>query len=832
MSQLKFALRSLTKTPFVTAVAVLSLALGIGANAAIFSLFEQMLLRPLPVEAPEQLVNLGAPGPTPGSTSCSQAGNCDEIFSYEMFRDLERAQSGFSGIAAHRAFGANLAHSNQTTRGQGMLVSGSYFPVLGLQTAMGRLLDTGDDQTIGEHYVTVLSYDYWENRLGADPGILNQSIIINGHPMTIVGVTPEGFEGTTLGSEPDVYVPISMRGLMSPGFTGFDNRRSYWAYLFARLKPGVTMEQAGVEINATYSAILDEVEAPLQVGMSAQTMERFRAKQVTLEEGPRGQSTIQGETRTPLILLLAVTGIVLVIACANIANLLLARGAARGQEMAIRGSLGAGRHHLLAQLLTESLMLATLGGVASLFVAQVTLGVIGTFLPPEAIRMLTLELSPAVLVFTAAVSLGTGILFGLYPALHSTRPDLVTMLKANSGQPSGARAAARFRSALVTAQIALSMTLLVSAGLFIRSLLNVSRVDLGLRTENVVTFAISPELNGYEPERSLAFFERTEEELAAIPGVTGVTASLVPVLAGSSWGSSVRVEGFESGPDIDAGSRYNEIGPNYFSTLGMPLLAGREFSISDMASAPKVAIVNEAFTRKFGLDSRDAVGRFMGSGRGDDLDIQIVGVVRDAKYADVKQEVPPVFFRPYRQDDGLGSINFYVRGSLEGTQILAAIPPLMGRLDPNLPVEGLKTLERQVQENVMLDRLISSLSAAFAVLATLLATVGLYGVLAYTVTQRTREIGLRMALGAGGGRVKGMVLKQVVRMTLIGGTLGLVAASFLGRAAESLLFGLEGSDPFVFVTVAVLLVGVALGAGYVPAQRASRIDPMEALRYE
>ena len=832
MSQLKFALRSLTKTPFVTAVAVLSLALGIGANAAIFSLFDQILLRPLPVEAPEQLVNLGAPGPTPGSTSCSQAGNCDEIFSYEMFRDLERAQSGFSGIAAHVGFGANLAHSSQTTNGQGMLVSGSYFPVLGLQTAMGRLLDPGDDQTIGENYVTVLSYDYWENRLGADPGILNQSIIINGHPMTIVGVAPKGFEGTTLGSEPDVYVPISMRGLMSPGFTGFDNRRSYWAYLFARLKPGVTMEQAGTEINATYSAILDEVEAPLQVGMSAQTLERFKAKQITLVEGPRGQSTIQVEARIPLILLLAITGIVLVIACANIANLLLARGAARGQEMAIRGSLGAGRRHLLTQLLTESLLLATLGGIASLFVAQMTLGVIGTFLPPESVRMLALELSPTVLVFAAALSLGTGILFGLYPALHSTRPDLVTMLKANTGQPSGARAAARFRSALVTAQIALSMTLLVSAGLFIRSLVNVSRIDLGLRPENVVTFAISPELNGYEAERSLAFFQRTEEELAAIPGVTGVTAALVPVLAGSSWGSSVRVEGFESGPDIDANSRYNEIGLNYFSTLGIPLLAGREFSISDITSAPKVAIVNEAFTRKFGLNSRDAVGRFMGSGRGDDLDVQIVGVVQDAKYADVKQEVPPVFFRPYRQDDGLGSINFYVRSSLEGTQILAAIPPLMRRLDPNLPVEGLKTLERQAQESVAIDRLISMLSAAFAVLATLLATVGLYGVLAYTVTQRTREIGLRMALGAGGGRVKGMVLKQVVRMTLIGGTIGLVAALFLGRAAESLLFGLEGSDPLVFVAVAALLAGVAMGAGYIPARRASKIDPMEALRYE
>ena len=500
--------------------------------------------------------------------------------------------------------------------------------------------------------------------------------------------------------------------------------------------------------------------------------------------------------------------------------------------MAIRGSLGAGRRHLLVQLLTESLLLAMLGGVASLFVAQATLGLIGTFLPPEASNMLVLELSPTVLVFTAVVSLGTGLLFGLYPALHSTRPDLVTMLKANTGQPSGGRAAARFRSALVTAQLALSMALLASAGLFIKSLVNVSRVDLGLSTENLITFAVSPELNGYEAERSLAFFERTEEELAAIPGVTGVSAASVPLLAGSSWGSSVRVEGFESGPDIDAGSRYNEIGPNYFSTLGMPLLAGREFTLSDGAGAPKVAIVNEAFTRKFGLDTRNAVGRFMGSGRGDELDTEIVGVVQDAKYSDVKQEVPPVFFRPYRQDDVLGSINFYVRASLEPSQILAAIIPLMGRLDPNLPVEGLKTLDQQVKENVFLDRFISTLSAAFAVLATLLATVGLYGVLAYTVTQRTREIGLRMALGAGGAQVKGMVLKQVGRMTLIGGALGLVAAFFLGRAAESLLFGLEGSDPFVFVAVAVLLVGVAMGAGYVPAHRASKIDPMEALRYE
>ena len=359
-----------------------------------------------------------------------------------------------------------------------------------------------------------------------------------------------------------------------------------------------------------------------------------------------------------------------------------------------------------------------------------------------------------------------------------------------------------------------------------------SRVDLGLRTENVLTFAISPELNGYEPERSLALFERTEEQLSAIPGVASVTAALVPVLAGNSWGSSVRVEGFESGPDTDVNSRFNEIGPNYFSTLGMPLLAGREFSVSDGPGAPKVAIVNEAFARKFGLDSRNATGRYMGTGRGDELDTRIVGVVQDARYSDLKAEVPPVFFRPYRQDTSLGSIHFYVRTSIEPNLILAAIPPLMGRLDPNLPVEELKTLERQVQESVVVDRLVTTLTAAFAVLATLLATVGLYGVLSYTVTQRTREIGVRMALGAGGGRVRGMVLKQVARMTVIGGTLGILAAVFLGRAAESILFELESSDPFVLVTVAVVLAVVALGAGYVPAWRASKIDPMEALRYE
>jgi predicted permease len=833
MAGLKLALRTLTKTPFTTTVAVVSLALGIGANAAIFSLFDQMLLQALPVQEPERLVNLAAPGPKPGSQSCNQAGDCDAVFSYPMFRDLEREQGAFTGIAAHLLFGANLAFSAQTVNGEGMLVSGSYFPLLGVRAELGRLIGPADDARVGEHFVVVLSYDYWQNRLGADPGVLNQTIVVNGHPMTVIGVAARGFEGTTLGGLPDVFVPITMRGQMNRGWDRFDNRRSYWAYLFARLKPGVSIEAARAELNTVYQAIVNEVEAPLQTGMSEQTMARFRAKDILIEPGPRGQSSLHEEVQTPLALLLATTGVVLLIACANIANLLLARGANRSLEMALRGSLGATRRQLATQLLTESCLLAVIGGVASLLIARWTLVAIASILPAEAANMLALELRPSVLLFAGALSIGTGLLFGMYPALHSTRPDLMTVLRGDSGQPSGARAAARFRGALVTAQIALSMALLFAAGLFIKSLMNVSRVDLGLNAQNVVTFAISPELNGYEPERSGVLFERVEDELGAIPGVTGVSAAVVPLLEGSNWGTDVSVQGFESGPDIDDNSRLNKVGAGYFGTLGMPLLAGREFTRTDAANAPKVAVVNEVFTKKFGLNGREAVGKWMSTtSQTSELDIQIVGVIGDTKYSEVKRDTPPLFFTPYRQDERIGSITFYVRTSLEPSQLLRAIPGVIRQLDPNLPVENLKTLEQQVKENVVLDRLISILSAAFAVLATLLAAVGLYGVLAFTVAQRTREFGLRMALGADGPRVRGMVLRHVGRMTAIGAAIGLVAALLLGRAAQSILFGLEGHDPMVVAVAGFLLAGVALGAGYVPALRASRVDPMRALRYE
>jgi predicted permease len=489
---------------------------------------------------------------------------------------------------------------------------------------------------------------------------------------------------------------------------------------------------------------------------------------------------------------------------------------------------------MLTQLLIESVLLAFLGGLAGLAVARWTLSGIAASLPPEAIASLELRLSPTMVLFAAALSLGTGIVFGMYPALHSTRPDLAAMLKTTLGQPAGARAAQRFRSALVTSQIALSMALLVAAGLFIKSLMNVSRVDLGLDPENIVMFTVSPELNGYEGSRSADFFIQLEEELAAIPGVTSVSADQVGLLGGSSWGNSVSVEGFEWEPGVDSGSRYNQVGAGYFSTLGMPLLAGREFTTSDGDGATPVAIVNEAFTRKFGLNGAEAVGKWMSDdgSQADELDTQIIGVVQDAKYSDVKDEVPPVFFNAYRQDRGIGSMTFYLRTALDTDAIIPRITPLVGGIDPDLPVDDIKTLQQQIQENVFLDRFISTLSAAFALLATLLAAIGLYGVLAYTVAQRTREIGLRMALGAGRENVRGMVLKQVGRMILIGGGIGIVAAIGVGRAAQSLLYGLEGLDVPVVGIVTVLLAFVAFGAGYIPAMRASRVDPMQALRYE
>ena len=833
MRNLKHAARTLARTPFVTGVAALSLGLGIGANTAIYSIFDLMLRRPLPVHRPAELVNLAAPGPNPGSQSCNQAGSCEVVFSYPMVRDLQKAaRSPFTAIAAHRTFGSNISYGNLSLNASGMLVSGSYFPVLGLQPRLGRLLTPADDETLGGHYVAVLGHDFWESRLGADPAVVGKTMLVNGKQMTIVGVAPKGFDGTTLGTKPFFYVPLAMAAEMGVwSKRGLESRTSYFIYVFARLKPGVSMAQAKTAINATYRPILNDVEAPLQKGMSAQTMQRFRAKEIVLADGRRGQSEVYGEARTPLVLLFSITAIVLLIACANIANLLLARAANREMEMAVRLSLGATRAQLLRQLLTESVLLALIGGLLSLTFAQWTLGGISALLPGEIAQALPFEMSWAAVLFAGALSVATGLAFGLFPALHSTRPDLVTAMRNSSGKLAGGRAASRFRSGLATAQVALSMALLMSAGLFVKSLWNVSRVDLGVTIDRVLTFSVSPSRSGYDSTRAKALYARLEEELGSLPGVTGVTSSLVPLLAGSNWGTDVQVQGFKEDADTDDNSRFNEVGPGYFRTLGIRVLAGREFTAADELGRPQVAIVNETFAKKFGL-GRDAVGKRMGLGDTTILHMEVVGLVQDAKYSEVKQTTPPLFYTPHRQDGNIGFMNFYVRTAGDPTQLLRTIPGVVHRLDARLPVEDLKTMPQQVKENVFLDRMISILSASFALLATVLAAIGLYGVLAYSVAQRTREIGVRMALGADSAAVRRMILRHVGMMVLIGGTIGIAGAIALGRGARSLLFELSGTDPFVMVASAVVLTVVALGAGYVPALRASRVDPMQALRYE
>jgi predicted permease len=828
LSDVRYCLRGFARRPLFAAVVVVTLALGLSINAAVLSIYDQFLLRELPVSAPHELVNLASPGPKQGSSSTNDAGTVEEIFSYPMFRDLERVDGPFTGVAAHRIFDANFSFDGRTIAGEGVLVSGSYFGVLGIRPAVGRLLDDGDDRIAGEASVAVLSHAYWQSAFGANPAVVGRSLLVNGKSLTIVGVGPRDFFGTTVGSRPQVFVPITFNWLGggdSP-FPEHADRRAYWAYLFARLKPGASIDQASEEINASYRGIINDVEAPLLEDASEQMLERFRNKAVVLSRGERGQSRVDDNAREPLTILLVSTALVLLIASVNIANLLLARGAARVGEIAVRASLGASRSRLLALLVIEVLLLASAAAVASLPLTLFALRGIGALLPASAVTNFDLDIQPAVIGFTVALACGAALVFGLIPALKLVRVEGSPALQTSGVRQTGGKAAARFRATLTTAQIALSMTLLVLAGWFAQSLLNISRVDVGFRTEALTVFSIAPERNGYAPERSSQLFDRLEEDLASIPGVASVATAAVPLLSSSNWNSGIEVQGYEASPGENNDAAMNFVSAGFFEAIEMPLVAGVGFERS--GGGARVAVVNERFVERFQLGDA-AIGKRIAA-YGPDLNIEIVGVVRDAKYSEIKREVPPQVFM--RRDDApfRGSASFYLRSELGGTGLRTAVEQVLARHDADLPLMNFRTVGEQAEENVFLDRFMSTLAALLAGIATVLAGLGIYGVLSYGVAQRLREIGLRIALGAAPQNVRGMIFKQIAWMAAVGVVIGASLALLLGQAGRALLYGLTPTDPVVPAAALLTLLAVVAGAAYWPARRAAQVDPVTALR--
>jgi predicted permease len=607
--------------------------------------------------------------------------------------------------------------------------------------------------------------------------------------------------------------------------------------LFARLRSDVSVEQASTAINTIYSGILRDVEAPLRTrsnSISNDELQQFLQGQVQLQPGARGQGSIDGAAQS-LALLLGVTLLVLLIVCVNVANLLLVRGASRAGEMAVREAMGASRGRLVAQLLAETAAPVALGGILSLLVAALTLGAVERLLPMRLSDGLSAEIGPLAASFAALATLAALLLCGLFPALRTARTTLALAMKGHASQALGGHGAGRARGALVTTQIAFSMVLLVLAALFARSLQNVARIELGIDVDSLVSFSVAPRQNGYSPERTAAIYDRIEEELAAQAGVTGVASAAIALFADSDFVWSLRVEGFENnGEQVE--SRFNVVGPSFFSTLSIPLRAGREFTAEDTTGAQLAAIVNERFARDYGL-GRDALGKRLWFGGPNPL--EIVGVVTDAAYASVKAEVPAQLYVPRSAPGGAGvfslfggSATFYVRAGLDPDALLRTIPRVVANIDGTLPVGNLITMRRQAQDNIFLDRLVTILSASFAGLATLLAAIGLYGVLAYGVAQRTRELGLRLALGAEPANLRTVVLRQVALWAVLGIAVGGVAAIGFGRLAESLLYGLTAFDVRALAAAGVTLSLVILAAAYLPARRASQIAPMEALRHE
>jgi len=829
LGDLRYALRGLLRSPLFSIVAILSLALGIGANTAIFTLVDQILLRKLPIAAPEQLVMLYQRGSHMGSNLGSR------MHSYPIYQDLQARAEPLSEVLCRRLVPASISIDNRTERVTVEAVSGNYFTMLGVPPAIGRVFSSReDDQIYQGHPVVVLGYDYWTSRFARDPGVVGRKILVNDYPMTIVGVSARGFAGLDPVEAPQIRVPVLMKQTLMPewGWVHVDDRRARWVQVFGRLKPGYTVESAKAPLQTLFTQIRQyEMTLPAAKEWSPYARAQFMKGQLLVERAETGFSGIRNDFSTALVVLMGMVGLVLLIACANVANLLIARGFMRQKELAVRLSLGASRGRLVRQLLVESLVLSCFGGAVGVGLAVVLTRGMLAVVPTEGQPLLVTPNPDArVLAFTFVLTLATGIVFGLLPALRASRPDPWITLKETVGAIAGSGGSLFVRKGLVTAQVALSFLLLFGAGLFVRSLQNLRGTDPGIALDNLVTFQLAPALSGYDEARATLFNRQLIDRLRGAPGVVSAAYATVPVLAGDEWDSSTAVEGHKAADGEDVQAFFNALSPGYFQTMRIAVLEGRDFRPIDAKEHSGVAIVNRRFADHY-FKGGTAVGKHIGSGGGPNskLDTEIIGVVADSLYEGPREGVHRQVFVP---NWGRNSVVYYVRAAADPASLYGVVRSEVRRLDQTLPVFEMKTVKGQLDETLMKDRLVALLSAGFGLLATLLASVGLYGVMAFVVARRSKELGIRLALGAQPGQVVWMVMREVTLLLSIGLAVGIPTAIGLGRFVAAQLYGIQPTDPRLAVWTVVLLACVSAVAGLIPAHRASRIDPILALRYE
>jgi predicted permease len=830
LQDLRFGMRMLVKNPGFTAVAVLTLALGIGANTAIFSLLNAVMLRDLPVRSPQQLVLLGE-GRSAGSTD--NFANT-ELYSFSFYRELREKNQVFSDVCAvlslyfSKMHGA-VAGSSQLEAFNVQLVSGSYFSFLGVEPMRGSTFTVSDDQPAGGHPVAMLSYSWWDRRFGHDPAAIGKTVTLGATDYTIIGITPPGFFGTTIGESPDVWIPLSMEKQVSPGWNGLEEKNFESLYILGRLKPGVSASAAQANINLLARQIWQGYAGGT---LTKQLQDDLREARIELTPIAHGLPRIRYGASIPLQILMVVVGLVLLIACANIANLSLARATTREREIAVRMGVGASRSRLIRQMLTENVLLAFCGGALGVLLAEWAGNRLLAMIPHGA-DPLPLDVSPdtRVLLFTFVVSLCTAFLCGIAPALRATRVALTHSLQGGRGVAS-VTTRTSLSKGLIVAQVAISLVLMSAAGLFLRTLENLSNIDTGFNKENVLLFGLDPSAVGYKEDlRVVNLYQQIEQRVSAMPGVHAASISFFTFNQGG-WTSNIAINGRSPTQEHDLLVSGNVVGPGYFTTMGIPLLLGRVFGPQDAAASPKVAVVNETFARRF-FPGGSPIGRHFGIG-GDaahNNDIEVVGVVKAAKYMNLQERPFAAAYYPYTQHVQYLS-DFEVRYTGSPDTMISEVRRAIGQVDRSLPVTYQGSMVEQVDHSMAGQALIARLSSFFGLLAAFLACIGIYGMMSYAVTRRTNEIGIRMALGAEKSRVLWMVMRESLMLVGAGVLIGILAALAAGRLVSNALYGLKATDPVTIGASALALIAVAALAGYLPARRAAKVDPMVALRYE